>query len=324
MTPAGELRVGIHSGQQHSDFPGYLDLWATAERMGFDWASVFDHFLPIRSDPTGPCFEGMTLLAAMAAHTRRIRIGMIVLGVTYRHPALVANMAATIDHVSGGRLELGYGAAWYALEHDQYGMPFPPIGERMDMLEEACRIVRLLWSEERTTFSGRYYRLREARCEPKPLQQHLPLIVGGSGERRTLRIVAEHADGWNMLYAPIEEYRHKVEVLERHCADVGRDPAAIRRQLLVPMLLGADEAEADERLRERAAALGRDVAELRRELVVATPEQLVETLRPHLALGVRDVLMMARPPGDRRTMQLLVEEAAPALRERARADARWR
>jgi len=314
-----DLRFGIHSGQQYTDFAGYLDLWQTAEDLGFDWASVFDHFLPIRADPEGPCFEGLTLLAAMAAHTTRLRIGMIVLGVTYRHPAVVANMAATIDHVSGGRLEFGLGAAWYELEHDQYGIPFPPIGQRMDMLDEAARIVRSLWTEHRTTFEGRHYQLRDALCEPKPLQEHLPLLIGGSGERRTLRIAAEHADGWNTLQMPLDEYRHKLEVLERHCADVGRDPAEIRKQLVFPLLLARTEAEAEERLRERAAGLGVDAEELRSQLLVATPEQCVEQLLPYVELGVRDVLMMARPPGDRRTMALLAEAVSPELRERARA-----
>ena len=312
-----DLRFGIHSGQQYTDFPGYLELWRRAEELGFEWASVFDHFLPIRANPEGPCFEGMALLAAMAAHTSRIRIGMIVLGVTYRHPAVVANMAATIDHVSGGRLEFGLGAAWYQLEHDQYGIPFPPIGQRMDMLDEAARIVRSLWTEPRTTFEGRHYRLQDALCEPKPLQAHLPLWIGGSGERRTLRIAAEHADGWNTLFMPFDEYRHKVEVLERHCADVGRDASEIRKQLVIPMLLAGDEAEAEERLGERAARLGIDVAELRSQLLVTTPDECVETLLPYAELGVRDFLLMSRPPGDPRTMELLAREVAPGLRERA-------
>src|SRR5439155_2989021 len=182
------LRFGIHSGQQYTDFPGYLELWRRAEELGFAWPSVFDHSLPIRTDPEGPCFEGMTLLAAMAAHTSRLRIGMIVLGVTYRHPAIVANMAATIDHVSDGRLEFGLGAAWFELEHEQYGIPFPPIDERMDMLDEACHVVRGLWTQQRTTFEGKHYQLRDALCEPKPLQGHLHLWFGGLGERRTLRI----------------------------------------------------------------------------------------------------------------------------------------
>ena len=178
MTGGSELRFGIHTGQQYTSFPEYLELWQAAEALGLEWASLFDHFLPIQTDPNGPCFEGMTLLAAMAAHTERIRCGMIVLGVTYRHPAVLANEAATIDHVSGGRLELGLGAAWYELEHDQYGIPFPRIGERMDMLDEACRVVKSLWTQEHTTFEGRHYRLRDARCEPKPLQRPLPLWIG--------------------------------------------------------------------------------------------------------------------------------------------------
>ncbi len=311
----GQLRFGIHSGPQYTDFPQYLELWQTAEALGLDWASVFDHFMPIFADPEGPCFEGMTLLAAMAAHTSRLRCGMTVVGVTYRHPAVLAKMAATIDHVSGGRLELGLGAAWFELEHGQYGIPFPPIGERMDMLDEAVRIVTGLWTQQRTTFEGRHYRLRDALCEPKPLQQpRIPLWIGGGGERRTLRIVAEHADGWNTFLAPLDDYRHKLAVLERHCQSVGRDPGDIRKQLVFRTLLGEDEAEAEERLRELASKLGREADELRGEFFVGTAEQSVELLRPYVELGVGDFLLFARPPGDPRTMELFARSVAPALR----------
>ena len=310
----GDLRFGIHSGQQHIGYADYAELWREVEVLGLEWASVFDHFLPIQTDPDGPCFEGLTLLAALAAQTTRIRCGIIVLGVTYRHPAVLANMAATIDHVSGGRLELGLGAAWYQLEHEQYGIPFPRIGARMDMLDEACRVLRSLWTEERTTFDGRHYRLREARCEPKPLQERLPLWIGGSGERRTLRIVAEHADGWNTFASSVDEYRHKLEVLEQHCADVGRDPASIRKQLVFRAVLGEDEAEARERLREREALLGAGSEEMRGGFAVSTPEQFTETVRPYLELGVEDVLVFARPPVDLRTLELFARQVAPALR----------
>jgi len=313
------LRFGIHSGQQYTDFPGYVELWRRAEALGFDWASAFDHFLPIQTDPSGPCFEGLTLLSAMAAHTSRLRIGMIVVGVTYRHPAVVANMAATIDHVSGGRLEFGLGAAWNELEHDQYGITFPPIGVRMDMLDEACRVVRSLWTQKQTTFDGEHYRLRDALCEPKPLQAHLPLWIGGSGEQRTLRIVAEHADGWNALFMPEDQYRHKLDVLADHCAAVGRNPAEIRKQILIPLVLAEDQADADERLRERAARFGVDVEQLRRQLLVTSPEECVERLLPYIQLGVQDFLLMSRPPGDARTMELLAREVAPALRDRVGA-----
>ncbi len=224
----GRLRFGIHSGQQHTDFAGYLALWKRAEELGLDWASVFDHFVPIFSDPEGPCFDGYTLLAAMAAHTSRIRCGIVVTGVTYRHPAVLANMAATIDHVSGGRLEVGMGAAWWELEHQQYGIPFPRAGVRMDMLREACLILRSMWTERRTTFDGEHWHLRDALCEPKPVQSQLPLWIGGTGERRTLRIVAEVADGWNTFLTSEEEYRHLLDVLETRCKDFGRDPADIR------------------------------------------------------------------------------------------------
>jgi F420-dependent oxidoreductase-like protein len=311
----GRLRFGIHSGQQHTTFDEYLELWRFAERVGLDWASVFDHFLPIQSDPTGPCFEGLTLLAAMAAHTTRLRCGIIVTGVTYRHPAVLANMATTIDHVSGGRMDLGIGAAWYEDEHEQYGIPFPPIGVRMDMLDDACRILRALWTQERATVEGRHFGVRDALAEPKPLQDPMPLWIGGSGEKRTLRIVAEHADGWNTFFGDPAEYRHKLDVLARHCADVGRDPADIRKQVVVRAVLRDTEDDAREGLREAADRAGVEPDALARDMVVGTPTLCVERLAAHRAMGVGDFLLLARPPADPRTIELFAREVGPALRE---------
>jgi F420-dependent oxidoreductase-like protein len=310
----GELRFGIHSGQQYTDYPGYLKLWKTAEDLGLDWVSVFDHFMPIQADPTGPCFDGLTLLAAMAAQTARLRCGVIVLGVTYRHPAVLAKMAATIDHVSGGRLELGIGAAWYELEHAQYGIPLPRIGVRMDMLDESCHVLRGLWTNERTTFAGRHFHLTDAMAEPKPLQDRLPLWIGGSGEKRTLRIVAEHADGWNTFLSGEDEYAHKLDVLARHCTDVGRDPADIRKQVVARAILRETEAEAADRLAEVAAAAGQSPEELGQGMIVGTPEQCVERLRTPLRQGVGDFLLSARPPADVPTLELFAREVGPALR----------
>jgi F420-dependent oxidoreductase-like protein len=281
------LRFGIHSGQQNAkNFDEYLAIWRFAEEAGLDWASVFDHFQPIQSDQDGPCYEGFTLLAAMAAHTERLACGIIVPGVTYRHPAVVANMATTIDHVSGGRMELGIGAAWNEDEHDEYGLPFPRIGVRMDMLDEACHVLRSLWSEQRPSFSGRHYTLTEARCEPKPVQERMPLWIGGSGEKRTLRIVAEHATGWNTFFGDIAEYRHKLDVLERHCADVGRDPAEIRKQVVIRADFAAGQSS----------------------------EQLVQAMLPYRALGVEDFLVSARPPADFATIERFAREVGPAVR----------
>ena len=290
-----DIRFGVHSGPQNTSFEDYRDLWLRCEELGYDWVSDFDHFYPIYSDPTGPQFEGMTLLSAMAAHTSRVRCAVLVLGVTYRHPAVLANMAATIDHVSGGRLELGMGAAWFELEHEQYGIPFPRIGVRMDMLDEACRIMRSLWTQETTTFEGKHFQLKDARLEPKPVQEHLPLVIGGAGERRTLRIVAEHGDIWNTFYGDVDEYRHKLDVLGQHCADVGRDPADVRKSLTFRAILDEDEQAARDRARELH---GDPLPErLQKMMFVGTPEQCVERLRAYADLGVGDFLLGSMTPG---------------------------
>jgi F420-dependent oxidoreductase-like protein len=310
-----DIRFGLHSGPQNTTYDDYRDLWLRAEELGFDWVSDFDHFLPIHADPTGPQFEGLTLLSALAAQTSRVRCGMLVLGVTYRHPAVVANMAATIDHVSGGRLELGMGAAWYELEHDQYGIPFPRIGVRMDMLDEACRIMRSMWTQETTTFEGKHFQLKDARMEPKPVQEHLPLVIGGSGERRTLRIVAEHADIWNSFYGDVDHYRHLLDVLAGHCSDVGRDPADVRKSLNFRAVLRDDEQDAWERLRELYE--GDPPERVLNMTIVGTPEQCVERLRPYADLGVGDFLLASLAPFDAQTVERVATEVAPALKSAA-------
>lgn len=311
-----DLRFGVHAGQQYTDFPSYLELWQTVEQLGLDWASVFDHFMPIQADPTGPCFEGYTLLAAMAAHTKRLRIGIIVTGITYRHPALLAKMATTIDHISGGRVEIGIGGAWYELEHSQYGIDFPPIGQRLAMMGEAAQIMKSLWTEEHTTFNGRHYQLTEAMAEPKPLQKpRIPLWIGGSGEKVTMRWVAREADGWNTFLTPLDEFERKLKVLDEHCADVGRNREEIRIQSVLRAVLGADEKEAAGQLRVRAEGQGTTAEAMMAAGVMAlTPEQAVRYLKPYVDRGVKDILLMGRPPMDRRTLELFAGEVAPALR----------
>ncbi len=311
----GQLRFGIHAGQQNTDYASYAALWERAEALGLDWASVFDHFLPIFSDPQGPCFEGFTLLGAMAAQTSRLRCGIVVSGITYRHPALLANIAVTLDHISGGRFELGLGAAWYELEHERYGIAFPRFRERAEMLREASLIVKQMWSRERTTFEGEHFHLIDAPCEPKPVQTpSIPLWIGGAGERVTLRVVAEVADGWNTFLIPQDEYRHKLDVLAEHCAAFGRDPHDIRRALVTVALLADTEGELDDRVRERASALGIEPVAVRERFAVATAERFIDTLRPFVALGVGDFLLRARAPADERTLELFATTVAPALR----------
>jgi F420-dependent oxidoreductase-like protein len=316
----GQIRFGIHSGQQNTDFNSYLQLWRSVEDLGFDWASVFDHFLPIQSDPEGPCFDGLTLLSAMAAHTSRIRCGVIVVGVTYRNPAVLANIATTIDHVSGGRLELGLGAAWYQMEHEEYGISFPRIGRRIRMLGESIKIVRSLWTEDRTNFAGRYYTLSDALCEPKPIQKpHPPLWVGGAGEQLTLHVVAESADGWNTFLMPEEAYQHKLDVLAEHCSTVGREPNDIRKQLVLQAVVGESEGDVESRIRELASARGVDPDRLRSLALVGTPEQCAERLLSYVRMGVGDFLIGARMPADLATLELVAKKVAPIVKAEAKS-----
>ena len=290
------LRFGIHTGQQQTTFEELLALWQHAEEIGLDWASVFDHFIPIFTDPEGPCYEGFTTLAALAAQTKRLRCGIIVSGVTYRNPVLLAKAAVTVDHISNGRMDLGLGAAWWDLEHQQYGFDFPPVGVRMDMLEEACHIVRSLFENERTTFEGKHFQVKDALFVPKPRQTTLPLWIGGGGEKRTLRAVARYADGWNYFLTTPEDYRHKLDVLRGHCTEVGRPYEGIRKGLIVRAILDGPSVPPDE------------------QTFVGSAEGLIEKLKPFRDLGCQDFLMLARPPADKRTLELWAGEVASALR----------
>jgi len=202
-----------------------LGWWLEAEEIeALDGGWLFDHFYPIYGETTGPCFEGWTALSYLAGRTQRLRLGLMVTGNPYRHPAVLANMAATYDVFSKGRLDLGLGAGWNELEANAYGIPFGTMGERLDQLEEAIPLIQSLFREKSTDFEGVHYTLKDAYCEPKPLQAGgPPLTIGGQGEKRTLRIAARFADDWNFPGGTPEQFAHKVDVLRGHCADVGRD-----------------------------------------------------------------------------------------------------
>jgi F420-dependent oxidoreductase-like protein len=219
-----------------------LDVWRAGDQLEiFESAWNFDHFEPIFSDRSGPCLEGWTMLAAMATATERVRLGCQVTGMPYRHPSVLANMAATVDVISGGRLIIGLGAGWNQEESDALGIRLPPMKERFDQFEEGVRVIVELLSNDRTSFDGEHFTLVEAWCEPKPVQRpHPPIAIGGNGERRTLRIVAEHAQHWNSTLGDVAEWTRKCEVLDRHCADVGRDPTEIERSVNVRLGSGAD------------------------------------------------------------------------------------
>ena len=220
------MRFALKTAPQHTKWADMLAVWQAADDIDFfESGWTFDHFYPIFSDSTGPCFEGWTVTTALAQATKRLRVGVLVTGMPYRHPAVLAKMAATLDVVSNGRLELGVGAGWNQEEADAYGIDIhSTLTDRFDAFDEACEMIVGLLTNTTTSFKGRFYELTEARCEPKPVQQpHPPICIGGTGERRTLRSVARFAQHWNYPGGPIDQFKHKLDVLREHCATEGRN-----------------------------------------------------------------------------------------------------
>lgn len=232
-----KLRFGFKTAPQFTTYDDILRVWLEADTVpSLEHAWAFDHFIPLGPDPTGSQLEGWTLLGALAARTERLRLGLMVTGNIYRHPAVLAKIGATVDNISHGRLDFGVGAGWNELECNMYGIPLYKPGERIRRLGEACEVTRLMWTETVANFDGRYYQLKDARCEPKPVQKpYPPFVIGGSGEQLTLRVVAKYADIWNFVGGDIETFRHKSEVLNGYCAEIGRDPAAIERSIQWPI-----------------------------------------------------------------------------------------
>ncbi|WP_410592384.1 LLM class F420-dependent oxidoreductase [Amycolatopsis sp. lyj-23] len=248
------MRFAIKTSPQNTEWADMLAVWQAADEIElFESGWTFDHFYPIFSDSTGPCLEGWVTLTALAQATKRLRLGTLVSGIHYRHPALLANMAATLDIVSGGRLEIGIGAGWNEEESGAYGMELGSVKERSDRFEEACEVLVGLLTQETTTFRGEHYQLTDARCEPKGVQRpHPPICIGGSGEKRTLRTTAKYAQHWNFVGGTPEEFTRKRDVLHRHCADIGRDPAEIMLSSHVRLEPDLDYAK----VAAEAAALG--------------------------------------------------------------------
>jgi len=236
-----EMNYGIKTPPQHCSWQEMVDIWTTTDRIEvFSSCWNFDHFYPLVGDTDGPCMEAWVTLSALAAMTNRVRIGCMVNGMPYRHPAVTANMAASLDIISNGRLNLGLGAGWHEGECEAYGIDLMPIGRRMDRFEESVQVIRSLLANETTSFEGKYFQLENARCEPKgPQAGAIPVVVGGRGEKRTLRIAARYADHWNLPFASPEEFRQKYQVLLGHCEAVGRNPDEI--ECSVQIALAPDE-----------------------------------------------------------------------------------
>jgi alkanesulfonate monooxygenase SsuD/methylene tetrahydromethanopterin reductase-like flavin-dependent oxidoreductase (luciferase family) len=234
-----------------------------------------------------------------------MRCGIMVAGNTFRNPGVLAKIATTLDHVSNGRLELGMGSGHTQFEHEQYNIPFFTQGQRIRMLGESVKIVKSMLANERTSFEGKYYTFKDAFCEPKPVQRPLPILIGGIGEELSMRVVAESADIWNNWTSPdVDTYKQKLAALQRHCADVGRDPNDIRKSMHIKPLVGETEAEVQERAPREP-----------RSRWQGTPAQLIELLLTFVRLGVSDFVFMLDAPQDMRSLELIATQVAPRVRE---------
>lgn len=307
-------------GQEGLNWDRWRRIIRTTEDLGFESLFRSDHFFSLSGPHNRDALETFISFVLVAEESSRIRFGPLVSSMTFRHPSLLARMAAQIDLLSGGRFILGMGAGWNVPEHEAFGLPFPPVRERMDRLEEGIQVVRALWGEGPVSFDGRYYQLKDAECFPKPAQSPAPILVGGSGEKRTLRIVAKHADEWNAVGQTVESYRHKLEVLLGHCDAVGRDASTIRRSMMCGFVIGRDEDGIRAhlaRIGEALPMLGRGdpdevLAGVRnRGWLVGTPADVVEQIRQREELGVQRIMLQHHAQADFATLELIAKDVLP-------------
>jgi F420-dependent oxidoreductase-like protein len=307
------MRVGIMiEGQEGLTWERWWRLAQAAEDLGYESLCRSDHLTGLGGESRRPSLETWASLTALATRTRRIRFGPMVSPLTFYHPAILAKTAAAIDALSGGRFDLGIGAGWNEHEHSMYGVPFPPLKERMDRLECGARVIRALEAPEPITLDQPYYPLKKAESYPRPPKGRLRLVVGGRGEKRTLRIVAEVADEWNVTRLDVEGYRAKRQVLAEHCRAVKRDPETIARSLMIPLAIGRDSAEVDRRVAKARAvfpALPDGQAAWRAAgFLAGSPAQVIEDLQRWDGAGMQRVLLQMLDQEDIGALELFARE----------------
>ena len=298
------MRFGVHTGLQNTSIPELRDLWQRIEAHGFEWISIWDHFYSADNTGNPHCLEAVASHAALAATTERVRCGSLVYSVGYRHPAVIANAMATLDQIADGRITLGLGGGWMEAEYAAYGIPYPRAGIRLRQVNEAIQCVRGLLTQDRTDFDGEYFTLRDARCEPKPVQDRLPIWIGGGGEKVTLRIAAEHADGWNVPFIPPEDFGRKVGVLGQHCDVVGRDIGAIEKAANVGIAMR------DGDLEQQFGAMANYV---RPGVLHGSVGEIVDRVGAYGEAGADWVILALRAPFDLDGLDLFATEVLPQL-----------
>jgi F420-dependent oxidoreductase-like protein len=314
---AAERRIefGIQTAQEDTTWEEIAAAWQTAERLGFDSAWAYDHLIPITGDKEGPALEGWTLLAALAARTERIKIGLLVTGNTYRHPALLAKAATTVDHISGGRLVLGLGAGWFEYEHEAYGFPFYTAKERAERLGEALEVITRLWTEDHPSFDGRYYDLVDAPFEPKPVQRpHPPILIGGQGEKWIMPLVGRYANEWNVpLGVGPAGVASRLKIVADACRAAGRrDCDAIEVSVFLVLANVSRVPLAGPATRLGARLLyGSRIAG---GVLAGSPASMRDTLREYVDAGATRFIVNVQPPFDAALLERFATEVMPAFR----------
>jgi len=308
------IRLGIAPWPQATTWPELLATAHSMERLGYDHIWSWDHLYAIYGDPAQPIYEGWMLLAGYAAATERLRLGLLVGAVPFRNPGLIAKTVTTLDHISGGRAILGLGAAWFDVEHRAHGIDFgSSVGERLDWLDEALGIIRPVLNGEEVTHAGPHYRTDHLRQAPLPIQRQLPIMVGGSGEKKTLRTVARYADIWNAM-GPAEFLRHKDEVLRQHCAEIGRDESEIERTVSAKVVIRDDPKEA---WRVWEAQMGHNKTDpaSEDERWIGTPEMVAAEWRSRADIGFRTLIAEQPAPIDQESLERLIGEVKPMVED---------
>jgi len=298
-------RFGVHTGLQHTSIEELQRLWRRIEELRFDWISIWDHFYAADASGDPHSLEAITAHTALAASTERVTCGSLVYSAGYRHPAVLANAMATLDQVARGRIVLGLGGGWLQGEYDAYGLHYGTAGERLRMLEEYVQCVRGLLTQSRTTFDGEFFRLHDAQCEPKPLQSRLPIWIGGGGEKVTLRIAAQYADGWNVPFIPPELWARKAKVLESHCERLGRDPSEITKSVNVGMAFSDDE------LRRQFGPMAKAV---KPGVLSGSVDEMTAKVGAYVDAGASSVILALRAPFDLDGLERFAAEVMPAVR----------
>ncbi len=315
------IQLGAHIGQQNMSTDEMRAIWRRLDEAGLDWLSVWDHLYEAPPDGgTKPHFEAIATLGAMAVETVHARLGCLVFYVGYRNPGLLAKAAVTLDHLSGGRFELGLGAGWHQWEADAFGYEFPGVGTRLDMMEEATELIQSLLRPAaegeiaRTTFQGQHYGTNDASCLPPPVRNHLPIWIGGRGEKRTLRAAARLADGWNAAYISAEEFGRLGGVLDHWCEVEGRDPATIERSVNISFTLGIDAGSVDRAVAGFDAEWGQMADVMRPGALIGTPDQAGEQIMAYVEAGADLINVALRAPFDQEALDAYVGEVVPQVK----------